>query len=366
MDYTEHIAELTRRLAAAEKGLSALDRTVTGHLPDGANPHTLKERIDGIEREIAAANIAASSSFVQSDSSDDPGTPLLEIEWGKPSATPTGDSTTITVKLCQEEGTSYDDADTAVLYIRSDRASVDLDRTAWTTSTILSFVRFPIDTTSDTAVGVLVGLGELGMSEADGEVESHTYTFRAHIDSAAIETENFWTLADCLNSWIEVTLEFRYCDDDGLAGTHPFYQGFSSDGDVATPRNSATLINSASGHANYVAVPAPWVADNATVPGAISGYWIASSDAHFVARVTAAGALEIAFNNTVGGGAGAEYTGVVYGKVVVTGYPTTMDMVEVGTGNLLDGGPAGVHEAGAAGDKDESEWGDDTWTPGPL
>jgi len=61
---------------------------------------------------------------------------------------------------------------------------------------------------------------------------------------------------------------------------------------------------------------------------------------YFEGRVSTAGNFELRLQNT---GVGPVLW-VVYGYVAVTGYDPTMDMVEVGTGDEVEGtGPASYH-----------------------
>lgn len=87
-----------------------------------------------------------------------------EAEWGLPKTEPTSSATaTITLRPCDEDGTEDTAADDVVVYIRNDRDDVQLGPRGWTTSTILSFVRFPANVGSDPAVvGVLVGEAPMG------------------------------------------------------------------------------------------------------------------------------------------------------------------------------------------------------------
>ena len=185
-DYNEILIDLQRRLDEIEREAFR----VRGPLPPNPIPGDMSDRITAIEAMLATIRVLADDpQAVQLGSgSQDAEAIATDIEWGKPDATTyaagvTGDSATITLQPCEEDGTSYADADTAKVYILCDRASVNLDRTAWLAAaaaagktpavvgTILSFVRFPWDTTTDSAVGVLVGLGgpddKVAVSTAD-------------------------------------------------------------------------------------------------------------------------------------------------------------------------------------------------------
>ena len=185
-DYNEILIDIQRRLDEIEREAFR----VRGPLPPNPIPGDMSDRITAIEAMLATIRVLADDpQAVQLGSgSQDVEAIATDIEWGKPDATTyaagvTGDSTTITLQPCEEDGTSYANADTAKVYIRTDRASVNLDRIAWLAAaaaagetpavvgTILSFVRFPWDTTTDSAVGVLVGLGgpddKVAVSTAD-------------------------------------------------------------------------------------------------------------------------------------------------------------------------------------------------------
>ena len=168
----ETMMDIVLRLDRAERELAAMQLAVRGPLPAPGSSRSLEDRIAAVEQFAASpiAGVPATASYHGTPSQVEQEI-VGDIEWGKPSSTPTGDSATITLQPCKEDGTSYADADTAKLYILCDRGSVDLGSRSWTTSTILNFVRFPIDTTADTCVGVLVGLDGGGDSGAGTSVE---------------------------------------------------------------------------------------------------------------------------------------------------------------------------------------------------
>ena len=173
MSNTEQFDEVVRRLEKAEQGLASLARTINGELPQGDTLRTLRERLETVEWTVAASNVADADAnadanpFVQGQSPREPdhGMPLLDIEWGVPKVDPSSDPTaTIVLRPCQADGTEYGDADDVCVYIRNDRAEVQIEPRLWKATagavigTILSFLRFPWDVGTAPAVhGVLIG-----------------------------------------------------------------------------------------------------------------------------------------------------------------------------------------------------------------
>jgi len=83
-----------------------------------------------------------------------------EIEHGKPTANVTTDVATVTLQPCDSGGNSFASAPTVTLYIANDRQTQATANRGWTTSTILSFVRFqPWVSGTPNIEGVLIGEG---------------------------------------------------------------------------------------------------------------------------------------------------------------------------------------------------------------
>jgi len=249
MDGKEQLAELTQRLTEAEKKLAALNIEVNGELPRDKDVRTVRDRLEVIEREMTASNIVSANPFTQPQAPFrvDHGMPLLDIEGGKPSSSPTGSSATITLQPCEEDGTSYANADTAIVYIRTDRASVDLDRTGWDTDTILSFMRFPLDTTTDSAVGVMIGHGSGEGTHASpyGVTPTGTPDTRTGGSTALTDTwniDNPQAGTDGVEAWIQVREYF----DTGTGTWYYFWRKFTYDSAGALVAISAEEVASES------------------------------------------------------------------------------------------------------------------------
>lgn len=81
-----------------------------------------------------------------------------EIEFGNPYANISADSATILLRPCNQAGTEYDDARDVKVYVGTNRGSQGIADLGWTTSTILSFIRFsPSVPGSPNIQGVLIG-----------------------------------------------------------------------------------------------------------------------------------------------------------------------------------------------------------------
>lgn len=82
----------------------------------------------------------------------------FDIEFGKPTANVTTDVATVTMQPCAEDGTSFANAATVTVYIANDRQTQDTSGRGWTTTTILSFIRFaPFVAGTPNIEGVLIG-----------------------------------------------------------------------------------------------------------------------------------------------------------------------------------------------------------------
>ena len=82
----------------------------------------------------------------------------FDIEFGKPTADVTTDVATVTLQPCDQAGNSFASADTATVYIANDRQVQAVAARGWTTTTVLSLIRFSpwVDDTPDIE-GVLIG-----------------------------------------------------------------------------------------------------------------------------------------------------------------------------------------------------------------
>jgi hypothetical protein len=167
-DYSEQLANLTRRLDTAEAALVALRRGVYGELPNERGFGSVEDRLAAIERTQVGALAAMGEPVVvsageASESANE--LAVVEVEWGKVTAAPDNiPVATIALHPCDKDGFEYASAAHITVYIKNDRSKVQLGSRGWTTSTILSFIRFPWDVGSaPIVVGVLVGEGSLGV-----------------------------------------------------------------------------------------------------------------------------------------------------------------------------------------------------------
>ena len=288
----EQFADVRRRLGEAERALSALGRAVNGYLPQGNEVRTLRDRLEAVERTVAASNVADANPALVPPLAPraDTGTPLFDVEWGKPSETPSGTSATITVRPCKEDGTSYANADTAVLYIRNDRSEVARDDKDWDTDTILSFVRFPWDTTAESAVGVLVGEGKFftgdGTPDSGGSFTKHYIGASSTPETVAIP----YTLDGCLNSLLFIGLDVRECS----TGPHPGYSNTLMSGGQYGIAWGNPIATWSGDDSNWMSL----VYAATDIAGADIGHGIeAIPNVDIQARVTAAGVLEFQIYN---------------------------------------------------------------------
>lgn len=105
-----------------------------------------------------------------------------QIEFGKPTAPVTTDVATVTLQPCDQGGTSFANAATVTVYVANDRQTQETSGRGWTTSTILSFIRFmPWVAGSPNKEGVLIGepkASDFGLVDADDpmELDGRLYT----------------------------------------------------------------------------------------------------------------------------------------------------------------------------------------------
>ena len=173
-DYGIQLANLLRRLDEAERELVALRKGVQGELPAGMDGISIEDRLASLEVQSVRALTAQNEPLIVRAGGDavvDDNPLVMDIEWGIPSTDPGNTATaTITLKPCDKDGVLYANAAAVAVYIRDDRAVVQLGPRKWkatvtgpplVTGTILSFLRFPWDVGSGPAVaGVLIGEGE--------------------------------------------------------------------------------------------------------------------------------------------------------------------------------------------------------------
>ena len=369
-DLTEQVADLEQRLDAAEKELADVKRPRDG--TDGTEQ--MLTRLAALERDAASA--PTSQMPEMSGTGDPPDVRLMpegpsemmefvqdQVEWGVPKADPTDeDVSIITLRLCDEDGGEYTDADDTVVFIRNDRSDVNLDSRGWkkTTTgplvigTILSFYRLPWNAkitvlgATVTVVGVLVGEGQPDVPDPSTPGYEQSYVFRAHVSSSAIEKIPICSLADCLHAAIDVMMEFRFCGGDGDAGYHPDCDNYMIEPGVSP--QPTRRITSGSG---YDAWTSTWMRVSTAGHGDSNTEvtnWGPSDNIHPEIRVSLAGNLEIRLDNTVGA-SGPGLLGIVYVWIRMVHFDTTLDITETGTDEAGDS-----HEPGGT-------WGDDEWTP---
>ena len=237
-DIEKTIELLMQRVADAEQELDALRRSVRGNFPDAKDGVSVNDRLDALEAPPTTNQDVSLTPYVVPSAAGEGlpqqiELPTVEIEWGIPTEDPTSTPTdTITLQPCDQDGVSYDNADTVVVFIRDDRSDVDLSGRGWlaadseaepaVTGTILSFLRFPwwVGSEGSHVDGVLIGEGPGNGS--DGQAVTGTYSFCAHYSGYSLEAlVPFYTLGGCLNSFLDIGIEARKCSVDEGVGDHP-------------------------------------------------------------------------------------------------------------------------------------------------
>jgi len=359
---SEQISELMQRLDDLEREIGLVrDKVDEGIRGDLTN---ITDNLDG---RVAALEAASATLAVQlpqivagdTREAEDEGDVVTDIEYGlvkeEPSATP---SATITLRPCDKDGTEYEAADDVTVYVCADRAEVNQAALGWTTSTILSWLRFASNIGSAPAVSGVV-LNTTTVSTPEGQTTTRTYTFRAHTGGfEATDTDAFYSVPDVLCSFARIYVEIRDCYLDGadagaehpkfrtpvfIPSTHPNNLSIGPDGDDAWMPLYATHINTGGGidtSLNY----------------------------NFEVRVTVDGALELRFNGDLNPGIG---NAKIYGFVEIIPFGTSDDALEIGTSQTSDevteDNPNGVyfndHEVGTPADPTPITyvWGDNKW-----
>ncbi len=145
----------------------------------------------------------------------------FDIEFGKPTANVTSDAATVTMQPCDKDGNSFASAAEVTVYVANDRQVQDLDARGWTTSTILSFIRFSpfVDDTPDIE-GVLIGEPLLDKYEdAAAQINDifrldKLYTFNGDVGWTTIDTRDWrgrWIWITMVDSDTDID---EYADDD--------------------------------------------------------------------------------------------------------------------------------------------------------
>jgi len=110
-----------------------------------------------------------------------------EMEFGKPTANVTTDVATVTMQPCDSAGASFASAPTATAYVANDRQTQATAARGWTTSTVLSFIRFtPWVAGTPNIEGVLIG-------ESPGNMPSRGIIM---YDGVIADIPTGWTLCD--------------------------------------------------------------------------------------------------------------------------------------------------------------------------
>ena len=232
-DYETSFADLQRRLYDAEKELADLKQAVWGDIPASLIGTSLDGRIEALETTSVGALTAQGNPItVSGNETKDPQPELsvIDIEWGIPKTDPTSDSTaTITLRPCEADGTEYDDADDVVVYLRNDRAEIQIEQRGWLATagavvgTILSFQRFPWDVGSPAVHGVLIGEGQdprVAVSSADtvpgflrytaGDVQDHHKIVGDAEADADAATTGEWIECEIINAAGEEQLKIKH------------------------------------------------------------------------------------------------------------------------------------------------------------
>ena len=364
-DYETSFADLQRRLYDAEKELADLKQAVWGDIPASLIGTSLDGRIEALETTSVGALTAQGNPItVSGNETKDPQPELsvIDIEWGIPKTDPTSDSTaTITLRPCEADGTEYDDADDVVVYLRNDRAEIQIEQRGWLATagevvgTILSFHRFPWDVGSPAVHGVLIGEGPSVNSTPAGETGTYQYAYKAHLIGFNVNDEDvFWTVEDVLDSRLHVFMELRSCEGDGATGSHPGFKGpiYHS---LGTNPNGIVVTVDDTGDDVWHSVDVPWI----IADGTQQKWDTVTSDPVFQMRITAAGNLEFraAMNPD-----GSSHKMILYITVAQISRPSgILTLPELGTTDIQEVEPYGHdHEFGTA-DPNTWPWGDGKW-----
>jgi len=181
----------------------------------------------------------------------------------------------------------------------------------------------------------LIGAGGAGGGTDTSASFTAHYSMSQYYESFPEEC-TFWSLAGCLNSFLQICLDVRECEYDLPTGDHPgntearTHGGFAGNGVASWLGDDTEWIELA-----YTAHDKDGVIIASGVE-AISGF-------HFHARVTTAGLLELRTTND----SLMTLSFVVAGAVWRKSYPAAPGTIEFGAG--------GCH--------DDTEWGDGVWEP---
>jgi len=381
-DYTDLLATLMRRVDDAESEIVNLRRHLRGDFPPAHDGESVDSRLAALERASAmeSATVAvpidpiivpsAVGEFTETDNA----LPVVDIEWGKVTAAP-NDTATATIELhpCDKDGTEYASAAHITVYIRDDRSEVQLGPRGWTTSTILSFLRFPWDVgTSPAVVGVLAGEGNQTASTPAGEADVRNFAYKAHYNAGDgnPSEEPFWTIPDALHSDIEFRIEIRECVGHGEEGAgfpaakHPAYKGAIVHKGGTWNANSIRVWGEGADD-SWAEAYAMMVLQNAMGPTDWSAY---DGDPIFQVQVNADGDLQFRFH-TVSASVLDNCEIVITVRIIAL--PGGTDLPELGQPDALDffDTPYCDHELGSPSDPEWNpeteatpfEWGDEKW-----
>jgi hypothetical protein len=174
--------------------------------------------------------------------------------------------------------------------------------------------------------------------------------FCAHYAGYNETTEAFYSVADCLNSLVQIGLDVRLCSDNGQAGDHPGDTGTRLSGGLAGMAFGNTLATWSGDETQWIDLAYRAIAADGSAIG--SGVK-AVTDFNIQCRVSAAGDLELRVEN--GNSDGPYFNAcMIAGAVWVTPFGSPPGTIEFGNGE--DHEKVDIPEG-------DSVWGDGVWEP---
>jgi hypothetical protein len=181
----------------------------------------------------------------------------------------------------------------------------------------------------------LIGCGGAGGGGTDTSASFTAHYSMSRFYESYPEECTFWTLTGCLNSFLQIALDVRRCQENVYTGNHP--------GNTKARANGGFAGNCI---ASWLGDDSEWIELAYTArdkDGVIIGTGVqAITDFHIHARVTTAGLLELRTTND-----SLTLSCVISGAVWRKSYP----------------GGTGTIEFGAGGCHDDRVWGDGVWEP---
>ena len=181
----------------------------------------------------------------------------------------------------------------------------------------------------------LIGCGGAGGGGTDTSASFTAHYSMSRFYESYPEECTFWTLTGCLNSFLQIALVVRRCQENVYIGNHP--------GNTEARANGGFAGNCI---ASWLGDDSEWIELAYTArdkDGVIIGTGVqAITDFHIHARVTTAGLLELRTTND-----SLTLSCVISGAVWRKSYP----------------GGTGTIEFGAGGCHDDRVWGDGVWEP---